>query len=55
MSLSLMAAAELLDEVQMRACNLYSGLDYPETPHLFLGWTPAPPIITVVFERSSLI
>lgn len=31
-----MARIELLDEVQMRACNLYSGLEYPETPHLFL-------------------
>merc|ERR1711971_659132 len=31
-----MARVELLDEVQMRACNQYSGLDYPETPHLFL-------------------
>merc|ERR1719219_103612 len=31
-----MARVELLDEVQMRACNQYSGLNYPETPHLFL-------------------
>lgn len=31
-----MARMELLDEVQMRACNQYSGLEYPETPHLFL-------------------
>jgi len=31
-----MARIELLDEVQMKACNLYSGLSYPETPHLFL-------------------
>ena len=31
------ARLELLDEVQMRACNLHSGLQYPETPHLFLG------------------
>jgi len=30
------ARMELLDEVQMMACNKYSGLDYPETPHLFL-------------------
>ena len=30
------ARMELLDEVQMRACNLYSGLEYPEQPHLFL-------------------
>ena len=30
------ARIELLDEVQMRACNLYSGLEYPEQPHLFL-------------------
>jgi len=31
-----MARMELLDEVQMMACNQYSGLEYPETPHLFL-------------------
>merc|ERR1719334_869490 len=31
-----MARLELLDEVQMMACNKYSGLSYPETPHLFL-------------------
>jgi len=31
-----MARMELLDEVQMMACNQYSGLNYPETPHLFL-------------------
>ena len=31
------ARMELLDEVQIRACNLYSGLSYPETPHLFMG------------------
>ena len=31
-----MARMELLDEVQMKACNQYSGLSYPETPHLFL-------------------
>jgi len=31
-----MARIELLDEVQIKACNLYSGLQYPETPHLFL-------------------
>jgi len=31
-----MARIEFLDEVQMMACNKYSGLDYPQTPHLFL-------------------
>ena len=31
------ARLELLDEVQVRACNQYSGLQYPETPHLFIG------------------
>jgi D-lactate dehydrogenase (cytochrome) len=30
------ARIELLDEVQMRACNAYSGLSYPERPTLFL-------------------
>ena len=32
-----MARIELLDEVQVRACNNYSGLNYEELPHLFLG------------------
>ena len=31
------ARLELLDEVQMRACNEFSGLGYPDTPHLFIG------------------
>jgi len=30
------ARVEFLDEVQMMACNKYSGLNYPEKPHLFL-------------------
>jgi D-lactate dehydrogenase (cytochrome) len=30
------ARIELLDALQMRACNAYSGLDNPETPALFL-------------------
>jgi D-lactate dehydrogenase (cytochrome) len=30
------ARIELLDEVQVRACNLYSKLTLPETPHLFV-------------------
>ena len=30
------ARIELLDEVQVRACNQYSGLDLPETPLLLL-------------------
>ena len=33
------ARLELLDEVQVKACNQYSGLRYPETPHLFIGRT----------------
>ena len=32
-----LARLELLDEVQMAACNSYSNLSYQETPHLFLG------------------
>ncbi|MCS4504984.1 FAD-binding protein [Arhodomonas aquaeolei] len=31
-----MARMELMDALQMRATNAYSGLDYPERPHLFL-------------------
>ncbi|MFQ3623531.1 MAG: FAD-linked oxidase C-terminal domain-containing protein [Acetobacteraceae bacterium] len=31
-----LARIELLDEVQMAACNRHSGLSYPETPTLFL-------------------
>jgi D-lactate dehydrogenase (cytochrome) len=31
-----LARIELLDEVQIRACNAYSHLDLPQTPHLFL-------------------
>ncbi|AZN71307.1 FAD-binding protein [Georhizobium profundi] len=30
------ARIELLDALQIRACNAYSGLNYPETPALFL-------------------
>lgn len=30
------ARIELLDSMQVRACNLYSGLSYPEEPTLFL-------------------
>lgn len=38
-----MARIELLDELQVRACNLYSKLDLPETPTLLLEFhgTPA--------------
>jgi len=37
------ARIELLDEVQIDACNRYSGLDLPVVPHLFLEFhgTPA--------------
>ncbi|HEX7855717.1 MAG TPA: FAD-linked oxidase C-terminal domain-containing protein [Sphingobium sp.] len=39
----LVARVEFLDEVQVRACNAYSGLSLPEKPHLFLEFhgTPA--------------
>ncbi|MCB1508007.1 MAG: FAD-binding protein [Hyphomicrobiaceae bacterium] len=37
------ARIELLDALQIKACNAYSGLDLPETPHLFVEFhgTPA--------------
>ena len=37
------ARMELLDEIQMAACNAYSGLDFPERPTIFLEFhgTPA--------------
>ena len=47
--------SELLDEVQMRACNLYSGLDYPEMPHLFLGGNHRRIIRQKIRQRSSLL
>lgn len=30
------ARIELLDHLQIRACNLHSKMDFPETPHLFV-------------------
>ena len=38
-----MARIELMDDLQVRACNLYSRLDLPETPALFIEFhgTPA--------------
>ena len=36
------ARIEFLDEVQMRACNAYSGLSLPETPTLFLEFHGSP-------------
>ena len=37
-----MARIELLDDVQIRACNHYSKLGLPETPHLFLEFVGSP-------------
>ena len=36
------ARVEFLDAVQIRACNLYSGLSLPEKPHLFLEFHGSP-------------
>jgi D-lactate dehydrogenase (cytochrome) len=45
-----MARIELLDELQVRACNLHSGLDLPESPALFLEFHGTP---TGVAEQAE--
>jgi D-lactate dehydrogenase (cytochrome) len=49
------ARIELLDEVQVRACNAYSNLDIPETPALFLEFHGTNAAVTEQTEMFSEI
>ena len=49
------ARIELLDEVQIRACNAYSGLSYEEKPTLFLEFHGTDQTVTLQSEQFSMI
>ena len=49
------ARIELLDEVQVKACNAYSGFDMPETPALFLEFHGSPEGVREQAERFGEI
>jgi D-lactate dehydrogenase (cytochrome) len=49
------ARIEFLDEVQVRACNAYSKLDFPETPLLFLEFHGSPASVVEQSERFAEI
>jgi len=49
------ARIEFLDEVQARACNVYSKLDLPETPLLFLEFHGSPASVVEQSERFAEI
>jgi D-lactate dehydrogenase (cytochrome) len=49
------ARIELLDEVQVKACNAYSGLDMPEIPALFLEFHGSPGGVREQSERFGEI
>lgn len=50
-----MARIELLDEVQVKACNAYSHLDLPETPVLFLEFHGGPAAVAEQIAQFSAI
>jgi D-lactate dehydrogenase (cytochrome) len=49
------ARIELLDDVQIRACNAYSGLSYPEKPTLFLEFHGAEETVRLQSEQFAEI
>ena len=49
------ARIELLDEVQMRACNLFSKLDYAEAPTLFFEFHGTPVSVAEQAEQVGAI
>ena len=49
------ARIELLDELQVKACNAYSRLDLPETPVLFLEFHGSPVSVAEQAERFGEI
>ncbi len=50
-----MARIELLDAMQVRACNLYSKLDLPESPMLFVEFHGTPDGVREQIERFGAI
>src|SRR6202012_3201940 len=49
------ARIELLDALQVRACNLYSKLNLPETPMLFVEFHGSPASVAEQSERFGEI
>ncbi|NSY17844.1 FAD-binding oxidoreductase [Neorhizobium sp. AL 9.2.2] len=49
------ARIELLDDVQIRACNAYSGLSYPEKPTLFLEFHGTEKTVRIQSEQFAEI
>ncbi|SIQ55161.1 (R,R)-butanediol dehydrogenase / meso-butanediol dehydrogenase / diacetyl reductase/D-lactate dehydrogenase (cytochrome) [Rhizobium sp. RU35A] len=49
------ARIELLDEMQMRACNAYSGLSYDEKPTLFVEFHGTEDTVPMQSEQFSMI
>ncbi|MBD8650690.1 FAD-binding protein [Rhizobium sp. CFBP 13726] len=49
------ARIELLDDVQIRACNAYSGLSYPEKPTLFLEFHGTEETVRIQSEQFAEI
>ncbi|MCJ8518378.1 FAD-binding oxidoreductase [Pseudorhizobium tarimense] len=49
------ARIELLDQMQMRACNAYSGLSYAEKPTLFVEFNGTEQTVALQSEQFSVI